>query len=215
MTLEFKPKWLAQSPNAPPSATRCRNCAREAFKHHTKPDSKTPAILCPLSFLICNTSSSAITNILKHLSPLDNLPNPKTPTLQSHHYHQLHQLTSWLQTNKLIPRIRAAQLVNDLTGPLRADAHDAQFQLAMTLRDCTCFLRIPADPNAPVEAKLADLDKKNWGVKLEYWQATERRLIEGGYYEGREQPRQETDCQLERVTEGLQYRDHEYLQSAK
>ena len=71
----------------------------------------------------------------------------------------------------------------------------------MTLRDCTCFVRIPADASAPVEAKLADLDKKNWAAKLGYWQATERRLIEGGYYAGWEGPPPEgvrTDCQLER-----------------
>lgn len=68
----------------------------------------------------------------------------------------------------------------------------------MTLRDCTCFVRIPADAGAAVEAKLADLDKKNSAAKLGYWKATERRLIEGGYYEGRERPRQRTNCQLER-----------------
>ncbi len=69
----------------------------------------------------------------------------------------------------------------------------------MTLRDCSCFVRIPAAEDEPVEARLADLDKKNWAAKLEYWREIERVLLEGGYYMGMEQPRQETDCLLERM----------------
>lgn len=195
LTLEFKPKWLAQSPSAPPSATRCRNCAREAFKHHTKPTSRRArTILCPLDFLTCGSSPPALTNILTHLSSHDPSLSSRTARPPAQH----NRFIDWLQTNTVLPRLRAAQLANDVRGPLGADAHDPQFQLAMTLRDCTCFVRVPADPSRPVEAKLADLDKKNWAAKLGYWQATERRLIEGGYYEGRELPRQETDCQLER-----------------
>jgi inositol-pentakisphosphate 2-kinase len=110
-----------------------------------------------------------------------------------------------LQTNALLPRLRAAQLANDVAGPLGVDAHDdtAALQLAMTLRDCTCFVRIPGDPGLPVEAKLADLDKKNAAAKLGYWQTMERRLVEGGYYEGREGERVGTDCLLEREARGV------------
>ncbi|KAK4137837.1 hypothetical protein BT67DRAFT_123270 [Trichocladium antarcticum] len=203
LTLEFKPKWLAQSPNAPASAIRCRTCAREAFKHHTKPPAPAnPTILCALDYLTCSSSPPILATILHHLAPSGRRPAPETPQQQTEQTQQHGQLSRWLQTNTVLPRLRAAQLANDRTGPLGADAHDAQFQLAMTLRDCTCFVRIPADPSAPVEAKLADLDKKNWAAKLGYWQATERRLIEGGYYAGTEVPRQETDCQLERVAKG-------------
>jgi inositol-pentakisphosphate 2-kinase len=201
LTLEFKPKWLAQSPNAPASATRCRNCAREALKHHTKlngchqtqPTTRARRILCPFDFLTCASCPNSLSNIVAHLSPLDSLVKPQATASAQHN-----RLVQWLQTNTMLPRLRAAQLANDHTGPLCADAHDPDFQLAMTLRDCTCFVRIPADPALRVEAKLGDLDKKNWAAKLGYWQAIERRLIEGGYYEGREVPRVETDCQLER-----------------
>ncbi|KAL2260394.1 hypothetical protein VTK26DRAFT_5600 [Humicola hyalothermophila] len=209
LTFEFKPKWLAQSPNAPPSATRCRNCAREASKYHTNPNKPRPAgrILCPLDFLHCPTNPPVLSHVLAHLSSLSTAPSPQPPPA-----HQLARLRRWLRTNTVLPRLRAAQLANDQRGPLEADAHDARFQLAMTLRDCTCFVRVPADPSAPVEAKLGDLDKKNWAVKLAYWQATERRLIEGGYYEGKERASASasnseeeegggvrTDCQLERA----------------
>ncbi|KAK4106447.1 inositol pentakisphosphate 2-kinase-like protein [Parathielavia hyrcaniae] len=197
LTLEFKPKWLVQSPNAPPSATRCRNCAREALKHHTKHTnhpSDSPPILCPLDFLTCANSPATLTQIANHLCSL----NPLIPSPQTTHPAQYRRLIDWLRTNTVLARLRAAQLANDRQGPLRADAHDPEFQLAMTLRDCTCFVRVPADAALPVEAKLADLDKKNWAVKLGYWQAMERRLIEGGYYEGREVARVGTDCQLEK-----------------
>lgn len=194
VTFEFKPKWLAQSANAPPSATRCRNCAREALKHHDNPKPDKPAIiLCPLDFLACRTSRNALTNVVRHLSSHDPRLDPATGSAQ-----QRSRLTGWLESNALLPRLRDAQVALDRTGPLGADVRDAHFQLAMTLRDCTCFVRIPADPGAPVEAKLADLDKKNAAAKLGYWQAMERRLLEGGYYEGREVPRLETDCQLGR-----------------
>ncbi|KXX79525.1 Inositol-pentakisphosphate 2-kinase [Madurella mycetomatis] len=198
-TLEFKPKWLAQSPNAPASATRCRTCARKAHQRHTKQGkADNRAILCPLRFLASAASRSSLSAILDHLS----VPNPplttRAPTPE-----QRARLAHWLQTNTLLPRIREIQLANDRGGPLTANAHDPQFELAMTLRDCACFVRIPADPSAPVEAKLADMDRKNWAAKLGYWQAIERCLIEDGYYEERENPRQETDCQLGALKNGV------------
>lgn len=105
----------------------------------------------------------------------------------------------WLENNRVVERLRDAQVKNDPDGPLKADAsRDPRFQLAMTLRDCTCFIRIPADAGEPVEAKLGDLDKKNGEAKLGYWQSMERRLAEEGYYEGKEVPPQKTTCQLER-----------------
>jgi inositol-pentakisphosphate 2-kinase len=203
LVLEFKPKWLAQSPNAPKGATRCRTCAHKAYKRHTKlaanngTSTKTghnTTILCPLGLLASGSSPSSLVNVISHFSSPNPPLTPRAPTPQ-----QQARFAHWLQTNTLLPRVRAAQLANDRAGPLAADAHDPRFQLAMTLRDCTCFVRIRADPSAPVQAKLGDLDKKNWAAKLGYWQATERQLIDGGYYDGREEPRQTTDCQLGKI----------------
>jgi len=211
LTFEFKPKWLAQSPSAPPTATRCRNCAREALKRHANPDRqpKSSAILCPLDFRTCATSPISLANVLNHLTPRVHKPTanayPPSVSLNGHSPasprptpSQSARLRHWLQTNTLLPRLRQAQLANDGLGPLGADASDPHFQLAMTLRDCTCFVRVPANPELPIEAKLADLDKKNWMAKMEYWRAMEQKLIEGGYYEGKEVPRMETGCVLER-----------------
>ncbi|KAK3333814.1 inositol pentakisphosphate 2-kinase-like protein [Cercophora scortea] len=201
VVIEFKPKWLAQSPNAPATAQRCRNCAREASRraiihhttHHThthahKPKPKSKPILCPLDFLACQDSPAALDRVVNHVVSHLSLPASS---------HQHTRLVSWLQTNELLSRLRDAQTANDAHGPLKASAHDPRFQLAMTLRDCTCFVRIPAQADRPVEAKFADLDKKNWEAKLGYWQATETQLIVEGYYHGEEKPRQRTNCRLE------------------
>lgn len=66
----------------------------------------------------------------------------------------------------------------------------------MTLRDCTVYLKIPKESGQGVTAKLGDLDKKNWDLKLDYWRAMEKDLIDDGFYEAKETPLQETDCIL-------------------
>ncbi|KAL2169657.1 hypothetical protein VTG60DRAFT_5796 [Thermothelomyces hinnuleus] len=232
VTLEFKPKWLAQSPNAPASATRCRNCAREVLRHDTRPASSSSGggsgggggggggsggrrpkrILCPLDFLACADSPATVANILTHFAAELDPPIRRGETARLPAPYD--RLAGWLRTNDLLPRLRAAQLANDRGGPLSVasasnddDASGAgRFQLAMTLRDCACFLRVPADPGSPVEAKLGDLDKKNWAAKLAYWQRMETRLIEGGYYAGREVEGVEVNCRLGRDGE-VAYRE--------
>ncbi|KAL2181585.1 inositol-pentakisphosphate 2-kinase [Thermothelomyces heterothallicus CBS 202.75] len=244
VTLEFKPKWLAQSPNAPASATRCRNCAREVLRHDTRPTSSSSGsssgsgsgsgsgggggggggrrpkrILCPLDFLACAGSPAAVANILSHFAADLDPPIRRGETARLPAPYD--RLAGWLRTNDLLPRLRAAQLANDRGGPLSVasasndddddDDDDnlsgaGRFQLAMTLRDCACFLRVPADPGSPVEAKLGDLDKKNGAAKLGYWQRIETRLIEGGYYAGREVEGVEVNCRLGRDAE-VAYRE--------
>ncbi|KAI9742570.1 MAG: Inositol-pentakisphosphate 2-kinase [Claussenomyces sp. TS43310] len=50
--LEFKPKWLAQSPSAPSDAVRCRTCALNARREHLQrrrhAGPASPATFCPL-----------------------------------------------------------------------------------------------------------------------------------------------------------------------
>ena len=188
--LEFKPKWLAPSPVAPPSATRCRNCARAAQKWDDDGNTDTPPPHCALDFFRCASDPDALARTLDALAtPTDDGPARA-------------RLAHWLATDalRLLARLRDLQVSHDPRGPPAAETHDPAFQLAMTLRDCSCFVRIPAEPDQPVVAKLADFDKKNWEAKLAYWLATERELIEGGFYEGREVPRRTTNCLLERAT---------------
>lgn len=151
------------------------------------------AALCPLDLARCRDDTAVLRQVLEHMTSLITGRNAAAPPEP-----QLGRFAEWLETNGLIERLRAAQVRNDPGGPLGSGAHDSRFQLAMTLRDCACFIRIPADAGAPVEVRLGDMDKKNWEAKLGYWQSMERRLVDGGYYEGREEPAQRTACQLER-----------------
>jgi hypothetical protein len=100
-------------------------------------------------------------------------------------------LRKWFRGNtgskpkRLLVHLRNLQERLDKTGPLGASADDEQFQLAMTLRDCSVFLRVLKMPDQPlpkVIAKLADLDKKNAAAKMSYWRRTERELVEDKAY---------------------------------
>ncbi|OIW33600.1 hypothetical protein CONLIGDRAFT_184866 [Coniochaeta ligniaria NRRL 30616] len=199
--IEFKPKWLSQSRAAPPGATRCRNCAREAYRANKNGETLGSSgrwPLCPLRLIhgrdmTCKHEGEGnpecafctlVTNLL-----LGSGDRTNRGMLQSYRP----QLSRWIRKNKLLHRLKSLQVARE-TGL------DADQELNMTLRDCTCFLRIRADPQQPVEARLGDLDRKNGSAKREGWHEMESKLVEGGYYEGTEQPRQRTACWLERFS---------------
>lgn len=76
------------------------------------------------------------------------------------------------------------QEVLDLKGVLEADMEDKDFLTAMTLRDCTVFMRFSSEKeDATIEARIGDLDLKS-SKKEHYWKNIERQLIEEGWYEG-------------------------------
>ncbi|KAK3953577.1 inositol-pentakisphosphate 2-kinase [Pseudoneurospora amorphoporcata] len=224
LLLEFKPKWLTPSP----TATRCRNCAREAYRIHKSlrsassqsPSSDQDAAallsnppLCPLECLAAQSSPSSLARVIESMNlsatsaSLDTEPATReNPTgaqpavsLDGEGMEEVDEryrvaLVHWLQTNSLLPKLRDAQEKLDPAPEGTTDKEE--LALAMTLRDCTCFVRISEDTQGgvKVEAKLADLDKKNWEAKLEYWKELEEKLKEGGYYEGVEVPRVGTRC---------------------
>ncbi|KAF3355001.1 Gephyrin [Verticillium dahliae VDG1] len=66
------------------------------------------------------------------------------------------------------------------------DARD--LLVAMTLRDCSLFFRYEDGEDGALrllDFTLADLDKKT-PAKIPSWQKTERELIDGGWYEGKQ-----------------------------
>ncbi|KAI0013705.1 inositol-pentakisphosphate 2-kinase-domain-containing protein [Xylariaceae sp. FL0662B] len=190
--LEFKPKWLAQSPLAPPGATRCRTCAREAFRNSQKKKedrgpAPPPPPVCPLGLLHADRA------VL--MSSVDRLA-PSWPERDRE------RLADALRGSGLLERLRQLQVRGDRGDLLFRDPSDPGFGLAMTLRDCSCYVRVPvADERAPVVVKLADVDKKNWREKQTYWQESHRNLVENGWYTGEEaaegdEPLVETACVL-------------------
>ena len=110
----------------------------------------------------------------------------------------IERFAKWLETDQLLRQLRSYQVKLDQKGVLAGDVDDEDFLTAMTLRDCTLFVKFqPAESGGKVEARLGDLDLKS-RVKKEYWQRSELELIEEGWYEGKESTddRQPLVCQL-------------------
>jgi inositol-pentakisphosphate 2-kinase len=190
LACEFKPKWLVQSPSAPGNAIRCRNCAHEAYKLHKAGEAGPATKLCPFKYVGRPSDlEEALEDILQRMRM-----QPAQTFLENNNTHVRRRLGEWLHGDNVLKRLRMRQLQNDFKGPLHAEDDDVAFHLAMTLRDCSCYLRLPHYPLARLEARLGDLDKKNAESKMEYWRSTERTLIEGGFYEGTEQPHVVTNC---------------------
>ena len=106
---------------------------------------------------------------------------------------------SWLSSNTLLPRLRQVQKELDPIGVLKNDKNNDMFRAAMTLRDCSVFVRFPANAGDDhlIEARIGDLDLKSPN-KAQYWKDTENALINEGWYTGTEnaEDRQPLTCQL-------------------
>jgi hypothetical protein len=198
---EIKPKWLHQSPRAPVGAEQCRNCARE-MQRNLKNSTRNP-IFCPLN-LVKATDFPRNQNVAGDIRRALGLTEAQSDNLQA-----------WLRGSTLLRRLRARQweldhaeekvvpsgsssgtsAVGSSASPAPAavdspggdDEEDnvTRYCLAMTLRDCSLFLRIPRRPGATADdvvAKLADLDKKNYGTKHEYWEGMEDGLHQKNLY---------------------------------
>jgi inositol-pentakisphosphate 2-kinase len=98
------------------------------------------------------------------------------------------RLSMWLSNDsKLLERLRDLQMMLDPIGVLDNDKNDENFRAAMTLRDCTVFIRLPKEEEEwhLAEARIGDLDLKS-PDKAGYWKETERALIDEGWYAGTE-----------------------------
>ncbi|OTB06904.1 hypothetical protein M426DRAFT_318614 [Hypoxylon sp. CI-4A] len=181
--IEFKPKWLAQSPMAPDDATRCRTCAREALRIDKlgKRGGQVPLPVCPLGLL--HENRAVVMSTIDRLAP-------------DWSERDRERLADALKESGVLERLRDLQEEGDSGDTLFTRPSDPRFGLSMTLRDCSCFVRMPIDPRAPVVIKLADVDKKNWRQKQSYWQQSHNDLVEDGWYQEEERPSIETACVL-------------------
>jgi inositol-pentakisphosphate 2-kinase len=182
--IEFKPKWLAQSPSAPKNAVRCRQCARfaRANAELARENESLKKVWCPLELSI--NESRRLAQIL--------FPPGKRDKM-------FPRFKSWLSSNTLLPRLRQVQKALDPIGVLENDQNNDMFRAAMTLRDCSVFVRFPANAadDHLIEARIGDLDLKSPN-KAQYWKDTENALINEGWYTGTEkaEDRQPLTCQL-------------------
>lgn len=192
---EFKPKWLAQSPIAPEDATRCRTCAREASRNYEKFKSGKPFSkpVCPLGLV--HHEPGVVLDTIQRLAPHWPLECQKL-------------LRDAFEKTKILRTLRAVQMQGDPGNDMFENPGSEAFGLAMTLRDCTVFVRMfnssddashSYTDSSVIEIKLADVDEKNWEVKNEYWQKTHSDLVDRLFYQGCEFHPMETDCYLDEI----------------
>ncbi|KAH9224189.1 inositol-pentakisphosphate 2-kinase [Leptodontidium sp. 2 PMI_412] len=204
--LQFKPKWLAQSPSAPEGARRCRQCALVARKaavgrsRGAKGEGKDGkggegGGFCPLDLLSENGDD------VKRVADAILGPSASSEIVS--------RFARWISETDLLRRLRDVQVRMDRRGVLTAKADDEDdnrdLRVAMTVRDCSVFVRLPGsglggggDVEGEVEARIGDLDVKS-PDKLAYWQEIERALVEEGWYAGTEEARGENTCSLGRA----------------
>lgn len=142
-SVEFKPKWLAQSPSAPAGSKRCRTCALRAMKSATEENSNSG--FCPLSLVSEDKFkvSTAVNIIMDTQHHSDTLTKPARAAL-----------VEFLYNSPLLNLLRKLQIERDPLGVLRANLENQAFLTAMTLRDCTLFLKV-CRPRLPFPTPLS------------------------------------------------------------
>ncbi|KYK60019.1 hypothetical protein DCS_01153 [Drechmeria coniospora] len=173
LLVEFKPKWLSQSPSAPKAAVRCRQCAME-LRNLVKNPSSGRAMPenkpCPLSLVNKNApkQTSSPFRIAPNLSGVDGGEHFGDVLVDVANHTAIHDL-------------KRHQDDHDACGPLKAEPSNPCFNIAMTLRDCTCFVQIHRRERS-MKLRLGDFDWKNPKVKMDHWRGAEEELIAGGFY---------------------------------
>lgn len=177
-TIEFKPKWLVQSPSAPAGARRCRTCAiREMRIEDSRKTGETHsgrghADFCPFDLLTDN--DEVIEQTIRLLSLTTEFVRTYVAIFKE-------------QLQPLLLRLRNLQAEYNNVGLNDFEGGNQDFSLSMALRDCSVFVKSRRGVVGFQEVRLADLDlKSSAGGKLERWARTERILIDGGWYMGTE-----------------------------
>ncbi|KAL3476961.1 inositol-pentakisphosphate 2-kinase [Aspergillus californicus] len=179
---ELKPKWLLQSPSAPTGARRCRTCALRDMKNH---DARRVGAMEVRSFC----SLDLVSDKFEHVSRAAKFVKG---------YRDHARLARVLYRNTTLLKIQAHQKSMRDVGFYGPSPQSRDKSLAMTLRDCTMFIKMPRNERGRVEIRLGDLDLKTaCGGKAQYWQDTEHRLINEGWYMGAKSHTHVCECALQ------------------
>lgn len=137
VSLEIKPKWLVQSPSAPSKSKRCRTCALQAMRLASRKDGHGvedgSSGFCPLR--LASGDRSQVGRAVDQI-----LTSPKLSALQDELMRDL--VVNWIMNDGLLLRLKQLQMKLDPIGTLKADMASQDFLTAMTLRDCTLYLRV-------------------------------------------------------------------------
>lgn len=123
---ELKPKWLLQSPSAPPKARRCRTCALRDMKNYEarKVHGSEDKSFCPLALVS------------------DNVEHVMRATRFVKGYLDQDRLARFLYRNSTLLKLQAHQKAMRDVGLHGQSAQSREKSLAMTLRDCTMFIKV-------------------------------------------------------------------------
>ena len=128
--MELKPKWLLQSPSAPPDSRQCRSCALRAMKNHelsaagAAEDEEEQRSFCPLDLV-----SDDFDDVVRASRRIKECRDPI-------------RLARVLYRHETLLRLREhqrAMIDVGLHGPL-PDSREQS--MAMALRDCTMFIKV-------------------------------------------------------------------------
>jgi inositol-pentakisphosphate 2-kinase len=180
--LEVKPKWLAQSPNAPREAIRCRTCAM-----HVSVPKQRDNYICPLQLLHGNSTSLQPWSQATVTQQFHGATRPSTVVVSA----LVKALVDYLTIGDglaLLQHLLNLQSSLDPHGvlcrpKLNAETFDNNLRLAMTLRDCSLFIKVSYNTTGVtgIESKLGDLDFKS-AEKIVDWMDKERQLLQDGSY---------------------------------
>lgn len=130
---DFKPKWLLQSPSAPHAAQRCRTCALRASRNSEPNHSTESSAFCPL--VLTKGDEELLSDHLE--SALEKMRGAPLYIPD-----EVRQVVPYLMRSPILHRLRELQEQFDQEGPLQAEMGSERFRTAMTLRDCTVFIRV-------------------------------------------------------------------------
>jgi inositol-pentakisphosphate 2-kinase len=131
--IEFKPKWLSQSPSAPSNAIRCRTCALRArmnssLKAKGQPETSS---FCPVDLAaVGSRKERAIRFIVRKA-----VAGTEVESLVA-------RVMTAIKKTRVLDHLRHLQTQYDSKGILESDAQSLDFRLSMTLRDCTLFIKV-------------------------------------------------------------------------
>lgn len=124
---ELKPKWLTQSPSAPWTARRCRTCALREMKYHNAQSLQQTdhqRSFCPLDLV-----SEGFENVLRATAFIKGCGDRA-------------QLARILYRNPTLQKLQSHQRAMKNVGLHGPPAQSREKSVAMTLRDCTMFIKV-------------------------------------------------------------------------
>ena len=188
ITLEIKPKWLAQSPTAPSDAVRCRTCALQLVKP------KDPKqYICPMNWIDGDYNSV-------YPWVRDRVSEQLSDAEKMHAASLTHHITTFLTVGAgkvIMRRLQLLQSQLDVQGVLKWTSihpslqghYERNLRLAMTLRDCSMFIKAVYRTRSPkssldkpmIDCKLGDLDFKSIDKKEDWWTKENGLLVADAY----------------------------------